>query len=606
MATIINGQGIAENTELVSQIATYNSNGVANLIATIYTSANTANTSFSLSSITANINQGYFLLDQYPPNTSPAVSSSITWTKKLTVPVGTLITYGGQLYQTIGDVYDTDTFANVANSVQTPNFSTVITSQANGPFSYGLAGFANTFTVCYGYVLSSIDTAGSLQILQNKTYADTGVGFSNITDLITGGVGANAPLLANVVSGFGTMYDITQMNIMADPYVFGQNLLNQNLGSYGNLAEKLAATGLNINDLTIMPSSTTVTAPTQATVAVPTTFGAIDLPSVVDVVINTNVTGNNPDTIIAIYQTITGRDLQSIISATGFVVKTPITSLADFLDFSKVIDLSLQPQLSAIGINSFNEFATYLHTRVGQKDYTAWSSLATYLSGIHVPVLNYTNTTSATSILSSSTISTLKNTIGSGSGAFGNPILIDLLGASAGIPYVDEYKIINGNISSFVGPVISGLNAINSAFIANTDPSVAINSLTSTINSLSGLSFRACETAYYKMINQVSTEVTNLNNAGAIFGPVPIGASKFLAGFGQNIGNYGGTDRTGAGTDIYIGKLITNNAAGDTIRAAIAENNNGMSFQNNPNPQQALAQSQAQGITLTQYLAQNK
>ena len=607
MATIINGQGLAENSELSSAISTYLDNGVANIITNIYVSANTANTTFSLSSITSNITQGYFLFDQYPPNVSPTVSTALTaWAPNLNVPTGTLITNGGQIYETIANIAGISTFGNLANSIQAPYFSTVLSSQANGPFSYGMAGFANTFTVCYGYVLSSIDTAGSIDVLQNKTYGQSGVGFSGITDLVTGGVGPNAPLLANVVSGFGTMYDITQISVMADPYVFGQNLLNQNLGTYGNLAEKLAATGLNVNDITTIPSTTTTTAPVASTVSVSTTFGALTLPTVGNVVVNNNVTGNNPATVEAIYNTITGTDLQSIISATGFVVKTPIASLADFVNFSKVIEPNLLTELSAIGINSFADFSKYLNTRVGQQNFSSWNSLVAYLSSIQVPKLNYTTTSSTTPVLSNATISTLRSSIGTGTGAFGNPIMSDLLGACAGIPYAADYEIINGNIGAFIGTVITGLNNINNAFVANIDPTPALNSLTTSVNSFSGPAFTACEHAYYTMLNQLTTEVSNLSKADAIFGPVVNGASKFLSGFGQSIGNYGGTDRTGAGTDVLIGRLITNDAAGDTIRAAIVENNNNQTYTNDPKPQQALIQSQAQGIPLSTYLSQNQ
>jgi len=80
-----------------------------------------------------------------------------------------------------------------------------------------------------------------------------------------------------------------------------------------------------------------------------------------------------------------------------------------------------------------------------------------------------------------------------------------------------------------------------------------------------------------------------------------------LLSFGSGIGQYGSPDSSGLGANQIIGKLITNDAYGDTIRAVIAESTNSQSTAtNDPNPRQALAQASTQGIPLTTYLSQNK
>jgi hypothetical protein len=105
------------------------------------------------------------------------------------------------------------------------------------------------------------------------------------------------------------------------------------------------------------------------------------------------------------------------------------------------------------------------------------------------------------------------------------------------------------------------------------------------------------------MLNRVSTEVSNLRRANALF--VSASSSNLLR-FGLQIGNYGATDKSGLKLNEVIDNLITNNLDGDLIRATISEVANNKSFANDPNPAGAIIQSQAQHIPLSTYLNQNK
>jgi hypothetical protein len=118
----------------------------------------------------------------------------------------------------------------------------------------------------------------------------------------------------------------------------------------------------------------------------------------------------------------------------------------------------------------------------------------------------------------------------------------------------------------------------------------------------SSTAFLACQQAYYYMLEHLALEVAGLRKANALF----VSSNFNLLRFGQQIGSLGSQDKTGSNTDVVINKLITNDAAGDVIRAVISENNNNATYANDPKPSMAIIQSQAQNIPLTTYLKQNK
>ena len=598
-ATIVNGHGLAASPDLTSAIAVYQNHTPLTLLANVYTNAQTdghvANVIVPLLNNISSASVGHFLLNIYPSNIAPACSSSVSY-------------------------YASGGLANVTGTIQ---------SQANYPFRNGLAGFASGFSLCYGSASGSLDTVGSLSMLSGKTYSDCGVGYTGITDLLTGGVGSEANLLGSIVAGWGTMYDASNINLIADPYVFGQNLLNQGLGSYGNLIDKLQATGLNTTDITQPPLTGTITYPAPGTLTHSSIIGQITLPIIENVTQTNTATGNNPSVVTAIYATITGADLAAIVSAAGFTKTTnELVTLADYLDFNKVVGNSVAAQLNQYNVKTFDDFSTYLHSRIGKQNFNTWTDISKYLSSVNVPTLAHTTTTATTPVLNPGTASTLGALVGSGSGPFGNPVMSDYLGAVAGIPYTTSYTTINSNYSLFAGPITTAMQSLDRSVIdtytayyasattdgggnvsyGNVDASMIASNVAKVNTALNSLTSNAiminCQTAYYTMLNSITAEVSNLSRAGVKF--TNTNTSALLA-FGFGIGSYGGTDTTGLGANQIIGNLITDDAYGDTIRAVIAEQVNSQATAgNDPNPRQALTQASAQGVPLTTYLSQNK
>lgn len=593
-ATVINGLGLATNPNLASAISTYTSHSgittMSNIFVNAYLAANVANVVVPILNTIGNTAvHGLFFIDLYPSNITPTVSAG-----------GTIAHYGNALSRVSG----------------------TISSQAALPFASGMAGFANVFSVTQGYASSVVDTIGSVSMLQNKTYGQAGLGYSGPIDLVTNGVGANAHILSNIVSSWGTMYDTTNLNLIGDPYVFGQNLLNQGLGTYGNLAGQLSATGLDVADITKIPQSKTTVSTAAGATPVKSPIGEFAINTISNVVTVTTVTGSNPNVVIAVYNTITGSNLQSILTSTQFTSNSSsLVTLADYLTLSKVLDPTQLAQVNAMGVTTLSEFGHYLHSRIGQKTFKNWGEIGAFLSNVQIPPLTYSNLSainSNTVILSSGIASTLLSVTGTGSGPFGNPVMIDYFGAAAGIPYIANLTSISNAYNGNIGSLQFALNGLDAAvydtylnYLANTAAPISGNMVSANVSNVNSVlssmsadaNVTAIDTTYYSMLNQLGTEVSNLQKAGATFGA---GQPQTLLSFAQRIGALGAVDKTGIEAHVIIGNVITNDANGDTIRTAIAEVNNQATITNNPAPQQALAQAQAQGIPLNTYIAQNQ
>lgn len=653
VSSIISGQGLEQSPALISAITTYNSKPAMASFANAYVNAGivssiTANIVEELNTVGSTITSGQFLLDLYPGNVSPSSSAGITpWSANLVLPTGSLFSANGKVYTVTGNIFSESFDGNVLTNSTIAGFTTVLLKQAGLPFSSGLSGFANVFQNCYGYAQQVFDTVSSVNMLTDKTYSESGLGYTGPKDLVTGGIGINGSLLANVVAGWGTMYDINNITKMHDPYVFGQHLLNQGLGYINALSDQLTNVGLDITNLPKVPSVNTVTSQVETTITVSTFVGEIELPSTEEVTSSTPVAGSSPTVVLNIYQTITGSNLQAIVNATSITSANGATTLADYLDLSKVVSSSNLTQLNGLGINTFEDFSRYLGKKVGQGRFKSWTDLSKLLTSIEAPALATLPTGANTNALYSNTISTLTSTYGVGSGGLGNPIMIDFLGATAGDPYTVRFANINANYDSLSSSIATAAENLDQAVIdysnqyqvylnsAVPDSAIppappagdaippdegllppwswitsnvsALNSALSSLPSTDLVGYINWE--WYDIIQRLSTEVGNLSKAHVTFGP---GTPMQLLGFAENIGQYA-SKKTELETYQFFANVISNNFSGDTIRAAVAETINtrllntvGITTYNDPDPRFKTYQSQTQNIPLTEYITRNK
>ena len=307
-ATISSGQGLATSANLLAQITSFRGRAPITTLANAFATATTANANIvanitaALSSVGSGVTQAHWLLDLYPSNVSPTSSGAVGY-------------YGNNV----------------------PRVSSTLQTQAQLPFASGMGGFANVYSTTSGYASSIFDTVSSVYLLKNKTYSQSGLGYTGRPDLISNGVGYHCSLLAGIVSEWGTMYDITNINKLSNPYVFGQNLLNQGLGSVGSLADKLTAAGLNIENLLQIPQSRQLVTQKDSIHYGSSPVGELELPTLANVVTTISVTGNSPLVVLEIYKSITGADLSAIVSAVNGPSSDELVTLADYLDINKVI-----------------------------------------------------------------------------------------------------------------------------------------------------------------------------------------------------------------------------------------------------------------------------
>lgn len=621
--TIINGQGLAANSTIISEISAFRSHTPVTLIANIFTNASSSNSSAtvlaSLANLGVGVTQGQWLIDFYPSNITPVSSGGVTYYGTYVNPI-----LGNPHLVDGNTVYDIVGYSNIP-IVSTASMTSTILTQTNLPFINGVQSFANVYQTASGYAGSVFDTVASVYLLKGKTYAQSGIGYTGPRDLATGGIGNTGALISNVISTWGTMYDVNNISTISNPYVFGQNLINQGLGSYGNLSAQLTAAGLNINNLTQVPQNSQTVNQTQTTFTATTSVGQVSLPTLANVVTTKKVSGNSTDVITSIFKSITGTALQAIQTATNVTIaNASITSLNDYLNFNTIVPAPTLTRLNSIGVTDFSSFTAQLQKEVGQGYFSSWNSIVQLLSSLEIPTVNYTTANANTVVLANTIVNNLLSTLGTGSGPFNTPVINDYFGATVGNPYNANIATLNTNYSTVLtGAVSTALTHLDQAVVdynneiaANVgtpditmiDSNVAaVNSALNSIPVSSALS--ASQQAYYTMLNHLTSEVNNLNKAGVVFDS---GYPQSLQFFGKSIGQTA-SDKTDTQSYQFFANLITPDVYGDTIRLAIAEYINtqqlataGINLTNDPNPAGVIAQANQQNIPLSTYINQNK
>lgn len=615
-ATIINGHGISVSPDVLSAISKYQGLATVKLVKEIYTLASGASAlATALGSLGSGVNSGIFLLDKYPQNITPTCSGNVSYYATIATPIYSGETITGYTYSPV---------------VSSASFSETLKNQANIPMANGIAGFANVYSTVSGDASSSFDTVSSINILKDKTYSQSGLGFKGPSDLATGGIGTNGALFANVVSNWGTMYDIHNMTQFGNVYVFGQHLLNQQLGDYGLTLEFIKA-GLNLGDLTKVQSGFSSTTQEANTVTSTTFVGSVEYPTLTNVTVSVPVTASSPTVMATIYRTVTGGNLTSIVTATNITVPSSdtITSLNDYLDLSKVTSPADYSQLRNMGIADMQKLGTYFHKTLGQASFDSWKNMGQFFKSIDVPKLSSNVSSSGNSkVLSSTALSTLSAQNTSGNGSLGQPLISDYLGAMSGIPYTELLQIVADkapDVSKGVESTLTRLKTAVNTYLTSsggvdgegnpTPPDItpvttAIAEVNTSLGSISNsASYFSANVAYNSMITHLAGEVSRLTNAHVVFNAAN---SSILKNFAQQIVQ-GATDKTQHESYQFFSNVIARDEYGDTIRIAISESINssilsgaGIQTSNDPQPSLALQQAAAQNIPITTYLSQNK
>lgn len=594
---IIAGHGIGVSSTLTNTVARYQNLPTVSYLKKIYTTLASTNSSISnllyptIDALGAGLIGQRFLLDLWPSNVTPISTSTVSY--------------------------------HHASVLNTASFSGTLTNQANWPITNQNSGFASVYLTVHSLCASKYDIIGAINVLQNKTYGQTGLDYTTPLDIATGGINTNGPLLANVVANWGTMYDINNMSLIADPYVFGHNLLNQNLGNYGGLNTKFTNAGLNVSDITKFPELTSLTYVQTNINQVSTAVGMVHLPIAQSVTIDAPVSGASATVMKNIYKTVVGSDLNAIINATGFKVGSYVKfgSLADFLNFKMVVNPGYINDLAAMGITDFPSLGSYLQRIVGKSTFTSWADMATFLSNIHVPSLTVKHgSTSGSAVVSSSAISSIHSALGTGKGNFSHRIITDYLGSMSGDPHVPLLLTIINNYPEIATQTESAMASLCSAVTSyindkSAGGSPSLSPVTNAANAVKNAmikipnttAYLASSSAFLNLISHLTTEVNNIASDNVS----NTANNDALIHFSQSVAN-DAADSTITNSYQFFANVITNDSYGDSIRLAISEtintsklNTAGVDISNNTSPATIVAQSTSLNVPVSTYISQN-
>ena len=216
--------------------------------------------------------------------------------------------------------------------------------------------------------------------------------------------------IADAIENFGTAYSVTNLGKLDDPVVFVKILLDQ----------------------------------------------GFDIPGPVDSPTDPWYYGMSNAEVRGYLDELVGPVLNRVISQTGIKIPegSAILSLGELLDLNKVVParvLALIPGENFAGLSN-------MFLNLGGK-FKSFKEIASLLRATEVPELPSLNTMSQP--VSDTVKNNLQAQIGIGSGTYGNPTLVDLLGAVTGIPYRSNLSTIASSLST-VTSITSGQNLLAS------------------------------------------------------------------------------------------------------------------------------------------------
>jgi hypothetical protein len=295
-------------------------------------------------------------------------------------------------------------------------------------------------------------------------------------------------------------------------------------------------------------------------------------------------TGTVPEEVLSsIYATITDSDLEKVIEQTGVQIVNPVNSLADLLDPSNIMPPDATAALGVSPGSAGLASVSNTFTNLGiQADNTTTGAYIASMSTIPLPNLDKLDQP-----LPPSVVENLAPSMGTGSGLFGNPTMLDMLGTVAGVVHTDSFTTINSTLEILMNSSAGqNLNSAAEAFLDTLTLSTfasAVATFNSTVVSNSSLQAAVTEanSAYNASYTQMTKEQQNLGLVGvslftASGAPVTQPASggvTSIFNFGSQLHNFG-VDKQQLGYNELLNSIATNDLTGDAIRASLLEGRN--------------------------------
>lgn len=421
--------------------------------------------------------------------------------------------------------------------------------------SLGILQFSATLGQATSFIATSFQWKGSMAELGSKSFSDFGLGVENLSDMASFGVTkvlaapngtASLDKVSSSFKSLGQLYGTSNMATLGSP----ANLINQlnslGLGSVGRLDEKLVAVGV------------------------------------------TNVDEANPVVLTQVLATISGPDLAKIIEMSGAKVGDQVKTAADLLDASKALPDNLG---TTIPKGSFAGLGNAMVNLGGR--YSSPAMASSYLSRIEVP--NFPRLNTISSPVPSTVAQQITANLGSGTGPFATPTLMEMIGTVAGYKHTEAYEfsndaqqqLLNSDSGIEFSEAIDNLQLAISASdpVLITEAVQEITAVVADINNSGNIAIiELISKANEKMTaskNQLMLETNNLlasrigagtaSNYNITVGlPVTSAEPQSLLNFATQFHTFG-VDRQKIGYNDLFTKIAANNQYGDAVQAALIE-----------------------------------
>ena len=407
-----------------------------------------------------------------------------------------------------------------------------VLTQAQSLFP-NLATFVSVYNAALGYAAEVFDFKGTVAQAQNTKIQDLGFQFKNYSDVASGGVTsqfnvAHLPALAAEIPNLGTLFGTMDLSRIGSAATVASNLIDQGFGATAGLENRVAS---------------------------------IDL---------SNPTETDLETIHAVFASISGADLADIIEVTEFRPAQPdqIRTLMDVLDIRKVFGPTA---LKAIGpADTFDNLGQRLSNIGGNfKDAAALGAFYSSMTFESFDSLN-----SMTTMLSPEMASTLSSQVGSGTGLFGNPRIVDIIGSVSGIGYTRDIVSINQTQAQLLS-TDTDIAAFKNYLDTATDITAErLSELIAAFESKPGLQ-RTFQQANKQLINcaeRIALEKKNIQLGKIASNLVPADNTSLL-NFAAQL-HSASADAMGLGTAEFLKSLVTTDTYGQAIQASLTEGKN--------------------------------
>lgn len=431
------------------------------------------------------------------------------------------------------------------SSTSETSITAAVTTAANA-IAPNTGKFISNFVSADSFAQTSFTWLGAMSDMGTKSFDSFGMGVTKFSEMVSGGLGtvfaakagasADFTSLSSALTKFGSAFDSSDLQKMFDPAGFVKNLQKQGLGNVGGLADSLTAAGLDPNDL-----------------------GSA-----------------NPDVIKQALATVTGSDLQKIISQTKIVLPTnhTVTTAADLLDATKIVSPA---ELAAIPGGTLDGLSNAL-TNMGGK-FKSVAAIATTLAATKIPSLKHLD--ALPSPLPSSVASSFAGKMGTGGGPFGNPTISDIIGTAAGYKHTDAFTTLVANHAAILATSQGqALKSAATALIA--DPSNAATlatftsaqlAITSATDPVLAKLVSDCADAVTASSTQLATESSNQSKAGLVVSAATTPNAAQLLAFANKLPTFG-IDKQKAGYNYILSQMATDDQYGEAIVASLSEGQN--------------------------------